>query len=527
MTERLLLVTPTRRDAELTTGFLRDAGFDFLTCENMAALCREVKVGAGAVLLTDDLLARENGAQFADVLREQPPWSDLPVILLSPLGADSPNAVWAMNALSNVTVLDQPVRVLTLISALRTAVNARRRQYELRDRLEALRNADRQKDEFLAVLSHELRNPLAPIRNALHILRLAGADEQTRTRVVDTMERQVGNVIRLVDDLLELSRINEGRIELRKERIRLTAVLRSALEASGQLVEAAGHELSVAEPAEQVLLYADPVRLIQVIANLLNNAAKYTDGGGRITLSARAEGNDAVISVRDTGIGIPPEMLSRIFEMFVQVDASHDRSRQGLGIGLTLVKRLVEMHGGSVEARSAGLGKGSEFVVRVPAIADQRVTPGNDAPRQRRGAERRKSDLVRFRILVVDDHHDAGDSLATLLRLLGHQVRVAYDGLAALDAVKAFRPEVVLLDIGMPGMDGFEVASRLRQDPALERLLIVALTGYGRDEDLRRSAAAGFDAHLVKPVDVGVLNTLLAQHGARVAQQALTQSAPR
>ncbi|MGH7520239.1 MAG: ATP-binding protein [Gemmatimonadales bacterium] len=520
MTERLLLVAPTRRDAELTGEFLKGAGLDFHTCENLAELCREVKAGAGAVLLTDSLISSENGDLLVDALRDQPPWSDLPVILLSPLGADSPNAVWAMNALRNVTVLDQPVRLLTLISALRTAVKARRRQYELRDRLEALRNSDRQKDEFLAVLSHELRNPLAPIRNALHILRLAGADEQTRTRVVDTMERQVGNVIRLVDDLLELSRINEGRIELRKERVKLTAVLRSALEASGQLVEAAGHELIVSEPAEAVLLYADPVRLIQVIANLLNNAAKYTESGGKITLRARAEGNEAVISVQDTGIGIPHEMLSRIFEMFVQVDASQDRSRQGLGIGLTLVKRLVEMHGGSVEARSEGLGKGSEFVVRLPAIADQRVARADDGPRQRVGAERRKSDLVRFRILVVDDHHDAGDSLATLLRLLGHQVRTAYDGLAALDAAKAFRPEVVLLDIGMPGMDGYEVASKLRQDPTLEGLLIVALTGYGRDEDLRRSAAAGFDVHLVKPVDVGVLNTLLAQHGARVAQQA-------
>ena len=528
MIERLLLVAPTRRDAELTTGFLTNEGFTFQVCQNLEELCREVKAGAGAILLTEDLLARENGNRLAEALRDQPPWSDLPVILLSPLGADSPNAVWAMNALSNVTVLDQPVRVMTLISALRTAVNARRRQYELRGRLEALRNADRQKDEFLAVLSHELRNPLAPIRNALHILRLAGADEQTRTRVVDTMERQVGNVIRLVDDLLELSRINEGRIELRKERVKLTAVLRSALEASAQLVEAAGHELIVSEPAEQVLLYADPVRLIQVIANLLNNAAKYTENGGKITLRARAEGNEAVISVQDTGIGIPPEMLSRIFEMFVQVDASQARSRQGLGIGLTLVKRLVEMHGGTVEARSAGLGKGSDFVVRLPAIADQRVARrADDGPRQRVGAERRKSDLVRFRILVVDDHHDAGDSLVTLLRLLGHQVRIAYDGLAALDAVKGFRPEVVLLDIGMPGMDGFEVASRLRQDPAQERLLIVALTGYGRDEDLRRSAAAGFDAHLVKPVDISVLNTLLAQHGARVAQLSLTQSAPR
>jgi signal transduction histidine kinase/CheY-like chemotaxis protein len=422
-----------------------------------------------------------------------------------------------MNALTNVTVLEQPVRVMTLISALRTAINARRRQYELRDRLEALRQADRQKDEFLATLSHELRNPLAPIRNALHVLRLAGGDEQTRARVIDTLERQTGNVIRLVDDLLELSRINQGRIELRKERIRLSAVVRSALESSAPVVEAAGHELVVAEPPEPVLLNADPVRLTQVIANLLNNAAKYTERGGRIVLSAQIFGSEAVITVRDNGIGIPADMLSHIFDMFVQVDASRDRSRQGLGIGLTLVKRLVELHGGTVEARSEGLGKGSEFIVRLPAFADQRAV-NSDAPKPA-GAERRRSDLHRFRILVVDDHHDAGDSLATLLRLLGHQVRVAYDGVGGLEAARVFRPQVALLDIGMPEMDGIELGKRLRQEPEFENLLMIALTGYGRDEDRQRSSDAGFNAHLVKPVDVATLNALLAQHAARAETQ--------
>jgi signal transduction histidine kinase/ActR/RegA family two-component response regulator len=514
MTERLLLVTPTRRDAELTEGFLSDAGFDLHACEDLAELCREITAGAGAVLLTDDLLAHGNPDVLAAALRDQPPWSDLPVVLLSPRGAESATAVWAMNTLTNVTVLEQPVRVMTLISALRTAINARRRQYELRDRLEALRLADRQKDEFLATLSHELRNPLAPIRNALHVLRLAGADEQTRNRVIDTLERQTASVIRLVDDLLELSRINQGRIELRKERIQLTEVLRSALESSAPIVEAAGHELLVAEPPEPILLNADPVRLTQVIANLLNNAAKYTERGGRIVLSAKEFGSEAVISVRDTGIGIPADMLTSIFDIFVQVDASRERSRQGLGIGLTLVRRLVELHGGTVEARSDGPGTGSEFIVRLPAFADQRAARTDGAPTPA-SAERRKSDLARFRILVVDDHHDAGDSLATLLRLLGHQVRVAYDGGSGLEAARVFRPQVALLDIGMPGMDGIELGSRLRQEPEFEQLLMIALTGYGRDEDRQRSTEAGFNAHLVKPVDVATLNALLAQHAAR------------
>jgi signal transduction histidine kinase len=517
MTERLLLLPPTPRDAELSRSILSEAGLTAQVCATLEELCQELAAGAGAILLTDSSLGAGDPAQLAAALSAQPAWSDIPVILLSPRGSDSPTAVWAMDTLGNVTVLDQPVRVMTLVSALRTAVKARQRQYELRDRLEALRQADRQKDEFLATLSHELRNPLAPIRNALHVLRLAGADEQTRARVVDTLERQTSNVIRLVDDLLELSRINQGRIELRRERVKLSSVVRSALESSAPLVEAAGQELVIVDPPEPVLLYADPVRLIQVIANLLNNAAKYTERGGRIMLSARSEGSEAVVTVRDTGVGIPDDMLDRIFDMFVQVDPSRDRSRQGLGIGLTLVRRLVELHGGTVTARSDGLGKGSEFVVRLPAFADQRLTRA-DVAQPGAGAERRKSDLARFRILVVDDHHDAGDSLATLLRLLGHQVRVAYDGTSGLEAARIFKPRVALLDIGMPGMDGIELGKRLRELPEFEDLLMIALTGYGRDEDRRRSAEAGFNAHLVKPVDIAALNALLAQHATRPVQ---------
>ena len=515
---RLLLLPPTTRDADLSRAILAEAGLTAHVCASLPELCDELAKDAGAILLTDAAL-QDDPQCLVEALHGQPAWSDIPVILLSPLGANSPSAVWAMEAFGNVTVLDQPIRVMTLVSALRTAVKARQRQYELRDRLEALRQADRQKDEFLATLSHELRNPLAPIRNALHVLRLAGADEQTRARVIDTMERQTGNVIRLVDDLLELSRINRGRIELRRERVTLSAVFRSALEASAPLVEAAGHELVVVEPPHAVLLFADPVRLIQVIANLLNNAAKYTEQGGRIVLTARIEGSEAVISVSDNGIGIPPAMLGRIFGMFVQVDAPQDRVREGLGIGLTLVQRLVELHGGTVEAKSEGPGKGSEFIVRLPAFADQRAAGSTSPAGLLTHPERRRSDLARFRILVVDDHHDAADSLATLLRLLGHQVRVAYDGLAALDTARTFRPQVALLDLGMPGMDGIELGTRLRRQPELEGLLMIALTGYVRDEDRRRSSGAGFNHHLAKPVDIASLNALLAQHATPVESQ--------
>jgi signal transduction histidine kinase/ActR/RegA family two-component response regulator len=515
MKARVLLLAPTPRDAELSMSILVEAGLTGQVCSTFDELCREIDAGAGAVLITDIGLGDSDPQPLVEAVQRQPAWSDLPIVLLSPRGPDSPTAVWAMEVLGNVTVLEQPVRVMTLVSALRTAVKARLRQYELRDRMQALRQADKQKDEFLATLSHELRNPLAPIRNALHILRLAGADEQTRTRVIDTMERQTTNVIRLVDDLMELSRINEGRIELRKERVKLQAVLRSALETSAPLVEAAGHELVVHEPDEPILLHADPVRLIQVIANLLNNAAKYSERGGKVVLTTRREDSQAVISVRDSGIGIPAEMLGRIFEMFVQVDTSLERTRQGLGIGLTLVKRLVELHGGEVQARSEGRGKGSEFIVRLPAFADQRLGRADATPPPApAGNERRRSDLARFRILVADDHHDSAESLATLLRLLGHEVRVVYDGPAALETARTFKPQVGLLDIAMPGMDGVEVAQRLRRQPGLEHILLVALTGYGRDEDRQRSSDAGFNAHLVKPVDVAALNALLAQRVA-------------
>jgi signal transduction histidine kinase/ActR/RegA family two-component response regulator len=517
MSERLLLLPPTSRDAQLTREILREAGLTAHVCASLEDLCQELRQGAGAVLVTDATLGTGHPERLADALRDQPPWSDIPVILLSPRGADSPTAVWATNALANVTVLDQPVRVMTLISALRTAVKARLRQYELRDRLEALRQSDRQKDEFLATLSHELRNPLAPIRNALHILRLAGADQETRTRLMDTMERQVGNVIRLVDDLLELSRVNQGRIQLRKQRLRLATVLRGALEVSAPLVEAAGHELVVSEPGEKVLVNADPVRMNQIVANLLNNAAKYTERGGRIWLTSRLEGSDAVISVRDTGIGIPREMLARIFDLFVQVDPTDTLSRQGLGIGLTLVKRLLELHGGTVEAHSDGPGTGAEFIVRLPAFLDQRTAQPGGQPRGPEG-ERRRREVRTYRIMVVDDFHDSADSLAALLRLLGHEVRVAYDGPAALTIAEAFRPEAALLDIGMPGMDGIELATRLRRERPSGDLLLVALTGFGRDEDKRRSLEAGFDNHLVKPVDLAALNALLAEHAAAGAE---------
>lgn len=380
---------------------------------------------------------------------------------------------------------------------------------ELKNAEHALREADRRKDEFLATLAHELRNPLAPIRNGLKILRLATEDRAAAARVYEMLERQVNHMIRLVDDLLEVSRITGGKIELRREVLELTAVLRGAVETSRPLIEAAGHRLTLSMPAEPLLIDADPTRVTQIVANLLNNAAKYMDDGGQIWLAVQRDGGDAVISVRDSGIGIPAAMLPKVFDLFTQVERTYERAQGGLGIGLTLVRSLVEMHGGRVEARSDGDGKGSEFVVRVPlaATAYERTPPPQAA-----GAA---SPAAQHRILVVDDNRDAADSLGMLLSLFGAEVHIAHDGAAGLGVLQAEQPTVVLLDIGMPGMDGYEFARRARRLPAGAAATLIALTGWGQDEDRRRSADAGIDHHLVKPVDVDALERLLAAVAAR------------
>jgi signal transduction histidine kinase/DNA-binding response OmpR family regulator len=367
-----------------------------------------------------------------------------------------------------------------------------------------IQEADHRKDEFLAMLAHELRNPLAPIRNAVELLRLAGPSQPELERSRDLIDRQLTHLNRLVDDLLDVSRITRGKIRLQLETVDVAKAAVGAVESSRPLIELRKHEFTLSLPAEPLHAKADPARLSQIISNLLNNAAKYTEEGGRIWLTVEREDGEAVMRVRDTGAGIPTNMLPRIFEPFTQVDQSLDRSQGGLGIGLTLVRRLVEMHGGRVEALSQGVGHGSEFVVRLPAWAEAQSSfpiRSNNAPTPKAGAG--------SSILVVDDNVDAANSLAMVLRLEGHEVRTARDGPTALAASQASAPDVVLLDIGLPGMDGYEVARRLRCHPDGHQMLMVAVTGYGRDEDRARSEEAGFDHHLVKPIDFDALRPLL------------------
>jgi PAS domain S-box-containing protein len=375
---------------------------------------------------------------------------------------------------------------------------------DITDRLRAeeeLREADRRKDEFLATLAHELRNPLAPMRSALEVMRGSEPGSEDGERARQILDRQLEHMVRLVDDLLEVSRIRGGRIELRRERVDLASILRDAVETSRPLLDARRHELRIEVPRRALPLHGDAVRLVQVFANLLNNAAKYTDPGGRIALVAAERPEAFEVRVSDTGIGISPGLLPRVFEMFAQADRSASRSHGGLGIGLTLVDTLVRLHGGFVRARSEGSGRGSEFVVTLPRALEVKELARKERPAKVGPLHR---------VLVVDDNRDAAESLGMLLRSFGHDVRVAFDGPAALASIRSEDPSVVFLDIGMPGMDGYEVVRQLRQSSGVRIPMLIALTGWGQEQDRRRAREAGFDHHLVKPVEAARLRALLA-----------------
>jgi signal transduction histidine kinase len=507
---RLLVLAPTGKDAALARSILGDGGIACDICPDLESVTRKIDEGAAAVLLAEEAI-QNGGELLAAAIRQQPPWSDFPVLILTRQGADSVAVAQAIEILGNVTVLERPIRIAALSSAVRTALRARQRQYHARAHLaerdrttRALREADQRKDEFLATLAHELRNPLAPIRNSLHILRHTQASGPA-SQLYEMMERQVSHLVRMVDDLLEVSRITRGKIELKKERVDLSAVIRAAIETSRPLMESRGHELEITLPRQALFVEADAVRLTQVFANLLNNAAKYTPEGGHITLRVQDLEREAVIRIRDTGVGMPADLLPQVFDLFVQGDHATTRSHGGLGIGLTLVRRLVGLHGGKVEAHSDGLGKGSEFIVRLPNETSSRAF----AP----AAAQVASPMIRSatRILVVDDNRDAADSLGTLLEILGAEVRVEHNGAAALDVFSAYHPKVVFLDVGMPGMDGYEVARRIRQRPEAQDVTLIALTGWGQEKDRCNSAAAGFDHHLIKPADIAALQALLME----------------
>jgi PAS domain S-box-containing protein len=410
-------------------------------------------------------------------------------------------------------VRNPPGGVRGALCIISDVTDRRRMEEELRRRAEELAIADRRKDEFLAMLAHELRNPLAPIRNCLEVLKRQWPNGPGLPLPFEIAQRQLKHMARLLDDLLDVSRFSQGKIELKKSTVDFATVVSHAVEACTPLVEAKGHHLSVTLPAQAVQLDADSTRLEQVLANLLNNAAKYTEPGGEVTLAAEREGDELVIRVTDNGIGLSDPMLSRVFDLFAQADISLDRTQGGLGIGLTLARSLVELHGGTIGVRSEGLGRGSEFTVRLPVRepAPARV-PVETAADPREGSER-------LNILVVDDHRDSATSLAYLLTYWGHQVQLAHGGPEAIDLVSSTSYDVVLLDIGLPEMDGYEVAARIKAGPENGRIALVALTGYGSQQDRLRSEHAGFDYHLVKPFDPDTLVGLLSEWSSRKSRE--------
>jgi signal transduction histidine kinase/ActR/RegA family two-component response regulator len=494
----------------LTTA-LRAAGLTAEACRDAGDLTGDLMSTAGAVLLAEEALTPGAMATLMAALDHQPPWSDIPIIILTASGRMAEPSVADLkrfNQLGNITLLERPIRVMTLHSSVESALRARRRQYEVRDHLlerecteAALKAESRAKDEFLAMLGHELRNPLGALAGAAHLLDVTapnvGDDGSEQARRV--MERQVRHLTRLVDDLLDVSRVTTGKIELSRRPLDAAAAVANCVAALRAAGRVDAHSLEVV--ATPVWVEADEVRLDQIINNLLVNALKYTPEGGRIEVSVRQVDADAEISVQDTGIGIAGDLLPHVFDLFVQGGRAIERQQGGLGIGLTLVRRLVELHGGSAEAKSAGTGQGSTFVVRLPAVPAPVETTLPAAPSNGRRARR---------ILLVEDNDDARQVMVLTLRDVGHEVYEASDGPTGVAVALRERPDVAIIDVGLPGLNGYEVAERIRAAPEAHGMILIALTGYGLPDDRRRATAAGFDRYLVKPIDFDQLERMLA-----------------
>jgi signal transduction histidine kinase/ActR/RegA family two-component response regulator len=533
---RILIVAPLGRDAAAMVELLQSHGYLAQVCGGLADAAAAMDQGAGALLLTEESLEREQMAALLPRLDGQPAWSELPVIILTTVGERSAERLDHIAAAAGgVTLLERPLGAATLLRSIEVALRSRRRQYQVRDLLaaqqaremalrdseerlrlaiDALRDADRRKDAFLATLSHELRNPLAPIRNAAEVLASPRLTPLQLRWTQNVIQRQATHMASLLDDLLELTRITQGKLQLRKQVCSIQSIVDAAVETARPLLERKKHQLLIRVPDDIPPFVADPVRLAQAVSNLLTNAAKYTDAGGRIELSARL-GERLTIAVQDDGIGIPAEQLEGLFVMFSQIPSAIGRSEGGLGVGLALVKGIAELHGGTVEAQSDGAGKGSRFVLTLPFEAG----PASEAAAEEGPAV---IPFGQLRVLVADDNRDAADTLSMLLSLQGCEVRTVYGGRAAISAAETFRPDVALLDIGMPEVDGYCAAKAIRQQRCGVDAYLIAITGWGQQDDKRRALEAGFAAHVTKPVDPGRLRDLLrgvmmsaAAHGSR------------
>jgi len=501
--DRILVAAPLGRDAELICTQLSSAGMDAVKVADAVSLANEIAAGAGAIIVTEEVLSPDGLAALSRALAKQPAWSEIPLIVLAAetsLSAKS-RTTEGLGDRTNVTIIDRPVRIKSLVSAAQSALRARRRQYEVRGLMTQLENRLHERDKFLAILGHELRNPLSAILLASQM-----ADDEGRLdrEHVQLIERQSRHLTQLVNDLLDLSRVVTGKIVLKPRLIDLRDVAQQSL----RMIEAAaaeqGVEISYDLPAEALRIYADPVRIEQILNNLLTNAVKYTPRGGHVHVSVQSEMGNAVICVQDDGVGIAPERIDGIFEMFAQLDNAIGRSQGGMGIGLSLVRNLVQLHGGSVRAKSDGIGKGCEFIVTLPLaaadVAEQSRRPISHPQVKRDGESRR--------IVIVEDNKDVRDLLMVKLRRLGHEVIGAGDGVEGLKRITEAKPDVALVDLGLPGIDGFEVASKTRQELG-DQVVLVAVSGFGRPEDVRRALEAGFDEHLTKPADVQDIESLL------------------
>lgn len=506
--ERVLIFLPSSPEISLVAAVLPQADLACQFCANAEEFFGEWKTGGGTALLAEEALSPPVMQRLVEGLGQQPPWSDFPLVVFFGGGDKTTRTGLRMlsmlEPLGNVTILERPARVMTLVSAVQAALRARRRQYEVRDLLLRLEEAVRRRDEFLGKLVHELRNPLHTIRAATQILDQLNPQEGKAVEQRGIIGRQTRHLTLLIDDLLDVSGITSGKILLQRQNVDLNEVARQSFKAIEEAAQTYQHQVSFQAPSKPLHVEGDPKRLEQVLTNLLANAVRFTPPGGQIRLTLTTEEGLAVVRVRDNGAGIAPDLLPRIFNLFTPEDYFLDRPQGGLGIGLTLVRSLVEMHGGSVRASSAGPGKGSEFVVRLPLAP---APPSSAAAKNPKGTAGKGQ-----RVLLVEDNPDGRETLRLLLHLWGHQVEVAADGIQGVEKALAQRPDVALVDIGLPGLNGYQVANRLR-DSLGSDVYLIAMTGYGQPHDRRRAMEAGFDAHMVKPVDPEELGRLLAGVG--------------
>jgi len=508
--EQFLVLAPTGRDAALTRALLAQAGLVSRVCTSLPDLCRRFEQeGAAALLIAEEVFVRSGVNALRDMLARQSAWSDVPILIFTGTPAyGRVNDPQLLSAIGNVILLERPLQPISMVSAARSALRARRRQYDARAELQAQQRAVRERDQFLAMLGHELRNPLSAISMALKL------DTQThQSKYQDVMSRQLAHLTRLVDDLLDVARVTSGKIVLRCEDVDFVALTQRCIALLQPSVRD-GLTLSMEAPDERIWIYADPVRIEQVVNNLVTNAIKYTGANGQIVVQVSATEDQAFLRVRDSGIGLAPGMIDRVFELFTQAEGTLDRSQGGMGIGLTLVRNLVGLHDGSVSVTSPGLGQGSEFTVSLP-----RKTVAVDSGISPQLPQEPMHQTPTDKVLIVEDNEDSRELLAAILTQRGYEVATAEDGQSGIDEALAERPQVLLVDIGLPGIDGYGLAREVRSKLGGD-VYLVALTGYGQPQDRTRAIDAGFDVHLTKPVDIDALERLLANRAASSAHTA-------